>query len=239
VSTVLVPPGTGVVGATCVLDDDEAHHLRVRRVQADDAVSVRDGAGLVAGGRVRREGDTWVVEIEQADTAARPAALVLAAGAGDRDRFGWLLEKASELGVTAVVPLETARTGGVATKLRGRHLEKLRRQALEAIKQSGAPWAVHVEEPVELDQFLETESPGVRWLADVAGAAPPGTIRNEQVTVIIGPEGGLTAEERDRVLAAGYHPVRLGTHTLRFETAAIVAAGAVSAARLRGGQRDG
>jgi 16S rRNA (uracil1498-N3)-methyltransferase len=239
VSTVLVPPGVGIVGATCVLDEDEAHHLHVRRVHADDAVMVRDGVGLVAGGRVRRQGDAWVVEIEQAVTTARPAALVLAAGAGDRDRFGWLVEKASELGVTSVVPLETARTAGVATKLRGRHLEKLRRQALEAIKQSGAPWAVTVEEPVELARFLGNELPGLRWLADVDGEAPPGTLRTEAVTVIIGPEGGLTTEERERVLAAGYHAVRLGTHTLRFETAAVVAAGAVGAARIRGGERDG
>jgi 16S rRNA (uracil1498-N3)-methyltransferase len=239
VSTVLVPPGAGVVGATCVLDEDEAHHLRVRRVPADEAVTVRDGAGLVAGGRVRRRGDAWVVEIEQADTAARPAALVLAVGAGDRDRFAWLVEKASELGVTSVVPLETARTAGVATKLRGRHLEKLRRQALEAIKQSGSPWAVQVAEPVELDAFLASESPGLRWLADVAGQSPPATLHDEPVVVMIGPEGGLISEERERVLAAGYHPTRLGAHTLRFETAAVVAAGVVSAARLRGGERDG
>ncbi len=238
-STVLVRPGAGIVGATCVLDDDEAHHLRVRRVQADDAVTVRDGAGLVGGGRLRRRGDAWLVEIEQADTAAPPAPLVLAAGAGDRDRFGWLVEKASELGVTSVVPLETARTAGVATKLRGHHLEKLRRQALEAIKQSGAPWAVRVEEPVELARFLEHDSPGVRWLADAAGELPPDTLRNEPVAVIVGPEGGLTQDERERVMAAGYHPVTLGAHTLRFETAAVVAVGAVIAARLRGGERDG
>lgn len=238
-STVLVPPGAGVVGATCVLDEDEAHHLRVRRVLPDEAVTVRDGAGLVAGGRVRRQGDSWVVEIDQADTAARPAALVLAAGAGDRDRFEWLVEKASELGVTSVVPLETARTVGVATRVRGRQLEKLRRQAREAIKQSGAPWAVSVEEPVALDAFLASASPGLRWLADLAGQSPPATLHHEPVAVIIGPEGGLTRDERERVLAAGYHAVKLGAHTLRFETAAVVAAGVVSAARLRGGQRDG
>lgn len=238
-STVLVPPGAGVVGATCILDEDEVHHLRVRRVVADDAVTVRDGAGLVAGGRVRRQGDAWVVEIEQAVTAARPAALVLAAGAGDRDRFEWLVEKASELGVTSVVPLETARTVGVATRVRGRQLEKLRRQALEAIKQSGAPWAVSVEEPVGLDAFLASASSGLRWLADLSGQSPPATLQDEPVAIIIGPEGGLTGDERERVLAAGYHAVKLGAHTLRFETAAVVAAGVVSAARLRGGERDG
>ena len=70
------------------------------------------------------------------------AELTLAVGAGDRDRFAWLVEKAVELGVTAVVPLETERTAGVATRVATtQHLAKLRRQALEAIKQCGAAWA--------------------------------------------------------------------------------------------------
>jgi 16S rRNA (uracil1498-N3)-methyltransferase len=233
-STVLVPPGAGIVGSIHRLDDEEAHHLRVRRARPDETVAVRDGAGLVGDGRVRRDGDAWLVEIETVGTAAPPAALVLAAGAGDRGRFAWLLEKAAELGVTSIVPLETERTAGVATKLRGRHLEKLRRQALEAIKQSGAPWAPSVEEPVELSRFLTSLPAGVRWLADVSGGVPPASLGAEPVTVIIGPEGGLTTAERESVVAAGYHPVKLGAHTLRFETAAIAAAIAVNAARFRG-----
>ena len=157
----------------------------------------------------------------------------MAVGAGDRDRFEWLVEKASELGVTAVVPLETARTAGVATRVKDRHLEKLRRQALEAVKQSGAAWATAVDAPVVLEHFLSAPRAGVLWLADAAGTPPPAILGSQPVTVVVGPEGGLTSEEREGVAAAGYHPVRLGAHTLRFETAAVAAAAAVSAARFR------
>jgi 16S rRNA (uracil1498-N3)-methyltransferase len=136
--------------------------------------------------------------------------------------------------VTSVVPLETSRAVAVATRLRGRHLDKLRRQGLEAIKQSGAAWAVSIEEPVTLDRFLGAGRTGTRWLADAGGVVPEASLGSDAVSVIVGPEGGLTGPEREAAVAAGYHPVRLGAHTLRFETAAVAAAAAVSAARLRG-----
>ncbi|MGH7497498.1 MAG: RsmE family RNA methyltransferase [Gemmatimonadales bacterium] len=232
--TVLLPPGAGGTGSTCRLDDEEAHHLHVRRASIGEAVGVRDGVGLVGAGRLVRQGESWSVEIESAEVIPRPADLILAVGAGDRDRFEWLVEKASELGVTAVVPLETTRTAGVATRLRNQHLEKLRRQAREAVKQSGVAWATAVEVSVALDHFLSEPRTGALWLADAAGDAPPAGLGSESVTVVVGPEGGVTASEREALLAAGYHPVRLGAHTLRFETAAMAAAVAVSAARFRG-----
>lgn len=234
VTTVLLPPGIGVAGSVCRLDDDEAHHLRVRRALVGDVVTIRDGAGLTGHGKLARDGESWMVEIEGASTAPRPPGLLLAVGAGDRDRFEWLVEKASELGVTVVVPLETERTAGVATKTRSRHLDKLRRQAMEAIKQSRAAWATLVEEPAELEQFLSTPRTSRRWLADVEGTPPPAAIGTESVTVIVGPEGGLTDGERKAIVAAGYDPVRFGAYTLRFETAAVAAAAAVNAARFRG-----
>ncbi len=231
---VLFPPGLGAAGGRCRLDDDEAHHLRVRRAEPGEVVAVRDGAGSVGTGRLRRDRQEWEVEIESLELSPRPASLVLAVGAGDRDRFAWLVEKASELGVTTIIPLETERTAGVATRLRARYAEKLRRQALEVIKQSGAAWATAVEDLMSLDRFLESPASGQGWLADPEGGPPPGRQAGDPVTVVVGPEGGLTASERDAVISAGYRPTRLAAHTLRFETAAIAAAAAVNAARLRG-----
>jgi 16S rRNA (uracil1498-N3)-methyltransferase len=185
-------------------------------------------------GTLARAGEGWAVKIEQAESVPRPAELLLAVGAGDRDRFAWLVEKAAELGVTTVVPIETARTAGVGTRLTVKHLEKLRRQALDAIKQSGAPWATVVEDPTTLERFLSEPRRGEKWLADAAGESPASMLESDPVIVLVGPEGGLSATERESALAAGYHPTKLGAHTLRFETAAIVAAAAVNAARLRG-----
>jgi len=233
VITILVPPGVAA-GRRERLDDTEQHHLRVRRARDGDRVALRDGAGLVGTGRIALAGKGWEVEVDEAERHARPAPLTLAIGAGDRDRFGWVVEKAVELGATRIVPLLTSRAANVASRLRDAHLEKLRRQALEATKQCGAAWAVEVDSPEALEVFAGHELAGLRWLADAAGAPPPAALGSEPVTIVIGSEGGLEDEERAALLRADYGPVALSANTLRFETAALAAAAAVTTARLRG-----
>jgi 16S rRNA (uracil1498-N3)-methyltransferase len=234
VIVVLLPRGEGAAGTLCRLDVNETHHLRVRRAEAGEVVGVRDGAGLVGSGKLSRVGQGWAVEIERAESAPRPARTMLAVGAGDRDRFAWVVEKASELGVDTVVPVETARTAGVATRLRAGHLDRLRRQALEGLKQSGGAWVTALDDPVPLERFLETSGAGSRWLADAEGDPPPAQLGSAEVTVLVGAEGGFTESERDAIVAAGFRPTKLGAQTLRFETAAVAAAAVVNAARLRG-----
>jgi 16S rRNA (uracil1498-N3)-methyltransferase len=181
-----------------------------------------------------RIGSDWMVEIQSAERQPVQPQLTLAVAAGDRERFTWMAEKAVELGVSAIVPLETARTAGVATRLREAHAAKLRRVVLEATKQCGAAWAPTVEPPVALEKFLARPVPGIGWLADPTGALPPDKLDDTPLTVVIGPEGGFTAEERAALVAARYRPVALGANVLRFETAALAAAAAAGTARLRG-----
>jgi 16S rRNA (uracil1498-N3)-methyltransferase len=231
---VLLPPGTAGQGERCRVSEEEAHHLRVRRAAEGEVVELRDGAGLVGTGRLTSLPGGWEVEVVQARRERRPPALTLAVGAGDRDRFGWLVEKAAELGVTRVVPLETERTAGVASRIRGGQIEKLRRVAVETLKQCGAAWACGVPDPMSLEHFIATVPDGPRWVADARGTPVPAGLDSEPVTIVIGPEGGLTVEEIDRLRAAGYLPVTLGPFTLRFETAALAAAALVAAARQRG-----
>ncbi len=231
---VLIQPGSETGERRYGLLEEEGHHLRVRRAAEGESVEVRDGEGLVGVGRLVRVKTTWSVDVTSADRAARPAELTLAVGAGDRERFFWMVEKATELGVTSVVPLETERTAGVASRLRPQHLARLRRHALEAVKQSGAPWATRVDAPVSLAQLAAPPHGGQGWLADAGGQPAPALVARTPLTVVIGPEGGLTADELDRLRGAGYLPVSLGPHTMRFETAAIAAAAAAVTGRLRG-----
>ena len=81
VITVLLPSGTGKAGSTCRLDDDEAHHLRVRRAETGEVVAIRDGAGLVGRGKLAR--GRVVVGRDRVDRGSRAAAR-----AGD-GRGGW------------------------------------------------------------------------------------------------------------------------------------------------------
>jgi 16S rRNA (uracil1498-N3)-methyltransferase len=233
VITLLVPSDVAA-GQRQPVADAEAHHLRVRRAAAGDEVALRDGAGLVGAGRLALAGRDWLVEVTRIEHHARPAPMWLAVGAGDRDRFGWLAEKAAELGVTDLVPLETERTAGVASRVRDGQLDRIRRQALEAVKQCGVAWAPAVHPPEPLAAFLARPAGGQRWLATADGAPPPAVLDQTPVTVIVGPEGGLAPAEQALVRGAGYRAVGLAPAILRFETAALAAAAAITTARLRG-----
>ena len=238
---VLVPPGGVARGDVVPLPAAEVHHLRVRRAGAAVPVGIRDGEGLVGDGLLRGEGAAVEVTVERAERLPRPAPLRLAVGAGDRDRFGWLVEKATELGVTEIIPLETARTVGVASRVRSPQLERLRRRALEAVKQCGAAWAPVVHPPMPVAAFLARAPDGARWLADAEGEPPPAGFGAGALTVLVGPEGGFSDTELGEARGAGFRPVGFGRQVLRFETAALAAAACAAAARLGGlvGGTDG
>ena len=90
-----------------------------------------------------------------------------------------------------------------------------------------------MEEAVSIGDLCTRPLLGQGWVADADGAAVPAVVGKAPLTVVIGPEGGLTEDELERLCGAGYAAVRLGPHTLRFETAAIAAAAAAVAGRLR------
>jgi 16S rRNA (uracil1498-N3)-methyltransferase len=231
---VLVPPGSAIIGQRTTLDESEVHHLKVRRAREDERVEVLDGAGLNGTGVLVRAGANWLVEIRSAERAPPRPDLTLAVAAGDRERFTWMAEKAVELGVTQLVPLETARTTGVASRVKQSHIEKLRRIVLEATKQCGAVWAPTLEQPLSITDFLRAPLLGRGWLADSEGTVPAAELDHTPLIILVGPEGGFSPEERAAILAAGYRPVALALNTLRFETAALAAAAIASIARLRG-----
>lgn len=221
----LVPVGALVQGETLRVDDDEAHHLEVRRVAEGSEVEALDGAGARAVGVVRRDGKRWHLQVESMVHEARPRELLLAVGGGDKDRFLWLAEKATELGVTTLVPIETTRSRHVENRLRQGTIDKARRRAREACKQSGNSWAPTVADVESIDG-LGQRYPGLTWwLAEAEGAAAPARIGETAIGWLIGPEGGFVVEDLT-ILERELAPVRvtLGVHVLRFETAAIAAA---------------
>lgn len=221
---VLVAAGNLRAGVRVRLDAEEIHHIAVRRAGFEAQVTVLDGAGWRGAGRLVPDGRGLAVEVDRAHQEPRPVSLTLAVGAGDRDRFGILIEQAAQLGVTAVVPLETERSVNVASRVRAAHLERLRRRAREALKQCEACWAPEVYPPMDLETFLRQDGASVRWLAEQQGSPHPGPIDpTAPLAVVVGPEGGLSPDEIARCRSAGYIPVRLGPHCMRFETAAVAA----------------
>ncbi len=227
---VLAPAPLDDAAGIVVLGEDESHHLRVRRVADGDPAEVLDGAGRIGVGRLVARGKAWEVALDSVRTVPAPADLVLLVGAGDKDRFGWLVEKAVELGVTRLVPLDTERSRHVASRVRDEHRARFAQRAAEALKQCGGAWGLTIGRVTPIEPALAAVTTSVRWLADPSGAEP-GLLGAEPVTIIIGPEGGLTGPESELAKERGFVPTRLGGRVLRFETAAIVAAAAASVGR--------
>jgi len=228
--TALVEPGIVRVGALLELDSAEAHHLQVRRVESGERIRLLDGRGGVGMGVVSLNRKQARVEVVEAVQIERPPTLALAVGGGDRDRFSWLVEKAAELGVTDLIPLETERTANVGTRVRDSHIEKLQSRALEAIKQSGAAWAPAVHDPLTLAEVLD--APGLKLVAEQGSLPLARFDANQEITCLIGPEGGWTARETDLLAERGCTFVRLSPNVLRFETAALALAVLVQDRRL-------
>jgi 16S rRNA (uracil1498-N3)-methyltransferase len=170
---VLLPGGNVVPDQLLQLGHEEAHHLRVRRAEPGQHVALRDGAGLT-GEAVLLESTPKhaLIRLIEVSHASEPAPLELFVAAGDKERFGWLVEKAAELGVTRIVPVQTERTAGVASGIAPSHLPRLRRRALDAIKQSGAAWAPVIADITGFDDLLGTGAGSLRWLASAYPITP-------------------------------------------------------------------
>ncbi len=220
----IVLPGPFAPETRLDLPAEERHHLEVRRAKPGDPVELLDGAGAVGQGVLVADGRSWQVELSAVVRRPEPPALALLVGAGDRDRFTWLVEKAVELGVTRLTPLDTVRSRNVATRIRANHRDKLERRAVEALKQSGGAWALGIAEPTPVADAAESAREPVRWLADPAGQVPGPVGPDTPIAIAVGPEGGFVDEEREVLIQHGFLPVRLGPRVLRFETAALAAA---------------
>ncbi|MDX1578727.1 MAG: RsmE family RNA methyltransferase [Gemmatimonadota bacterium] len=208
---------------------EEVGHLRAARVRPGDPIAITDGRGarwsaelLALERRVARF--RLVAPLDD----ARSFPLDLLVPVAQRDRSLWLVEKAVELSVGRIVWVEWTRSRSVADAGRSRgFMERAERRAIAAMKQSGGAWLPGLSPPEAPREALAraASSSSGRWLADAAGEPALDVVADtgevERMTVVVGPEGGLTDPERDACLDAGYRPVRLGTRTLRFETAAI------------------
>ncbi|MGQ9651712.1 MAG: RsmE family RNA methyltransferase [Phycisphaerae bacterium] len=218
-----------------VLTEQESHHASTsRRLRPGDPVVLFDGRGTEAGGQITTVSRSGVhVRILQTWTRPRPRpTLTLAAAMPKGPRQDLLVEKCTELGIAALWPIQTARS---VSQVSAHKLNKWRRTAIEAAKQSGQAWLPELSPPRQLIEALaqahgfdrlliavpHAEIPS-QWLTSLADA--------ESVLAFIGPEGGWTDSERAVCVGKGCRAISLGTNTLRIETAAIALAAILHAA---------
>lgn len=208
-----------------VLQGDEAHHLaRVRRLGVDCIVEVFDGRGYATTAEVTAVGRDAVelrVVGEPLPDRTPMCRVTLATAVPKGERFDWLIEKATELGVARLVPLITERS---VADPRGAKLDRLRRLSIEASKQCGRSRLLDLAQPTSFARLIAESSEGVRLVADPHGLSAelwPRAPLNGTAVLVIGPEGGFTPSELALARESGWTLARLGPTILRIETAGL------------------
>jgi 16S rRNA (uracil1498-N3)-methyltransferase len=221
-------------GARVSLPEHSAHHARdVLRLRPGAAVRVFDGQGSEFEARLdvvtRREVHARV--LAQAEPRPEsPLRLVLAVATLKGDRMETVIQKATELGVSEIWPVVTARTDAVARPaLGGSRQERWDKVASGAAEQCGRSVVPGVAPTVTLDHLLARAFDGTRVLfMETPGLPPLGSLpRSAAALALIGPAGGWEEWEAARVRDAGFSAVSLGPRLLRAETAAIAAVAAL------------
>lgn len=211
------------------LPEGEVHHaLHVLRLEQGDEVEVFDGQGRRCGGTVARTGrNELIVSVSlPAELSHRPSPRVnLAFALPKGERLDWLLEKTTELAVASLQPVVCERSLVGREEASPTKRQRWFAHCVSAAKQSGLDFLPELREVRGLDDFLAQPPRGLMLVGDLSPAAR--RLREvaasgcDEVTLLVGPEGGLTGDEVDHAGRAGFVPVRLGQTTLRVETAAI------------------
>jgi 16S rRNA (uracil1498-N3)-methyltransferase len=226
--------GTLELGASRELFPSDARKVvLVLRKRSGDAIEVVDSAGRTY--RAELTIDGTVVRAKALELLAEPREapieLTIAQGLPKGQKMDYVVEKATELGVAALIPLQSERVVGT----RDGKLDRWRRIARAAAQQSGrtripAIMPVH-RWPELIERFGEFDRVLMPW--EIAEPRPlaetlPGIVAGaHRVLAVIGPEGGFGHDEARAAIAAGAHPISLGRRILRTETAGLVLAAAL------------
>jgi 16S rRNA (uracil1498-N3)-methyltransferase len=212
------------------LRGDEARHLtRVLRVEVGQQFEISDNQSAFLAEITQARAECVVFRVIQPlDAPAPPVHITLCAALIKFDRFEWMIEKTTELGVERIIPVEAERCERGLFEASRKRSERWVRIARESSQQSRRVRLPEILPAVRFQKSLAEEADHRYFLDE--GAAPallrvvpaqrPGAIR---IAVLIGPEGGWTASERQLAINAGWQPASLGPQVLRAETAASAA----------------
>lgn len=226
---------TAAVGDLLRLDGEEGHHAAVvRRLAVEEHLTLADGAGHVARGRVASVGkgrlDVEVLAVEQHPAEMPRLVVVQALPKGDRGELA--VEMLTEVGVDEIVPWSAGRSVARWKGERGeKSLAKWRAAAREAAKQSRRVWFPRVADLASTEGVVALlAAASVRVVLHEAASGPLADVPvpgRGTVVIVVGPEGGITEQELAAFSSAGAEPLRLGSSVLRSSTAGVAAAAAL------------
>ena len=216
----------------------DAYHLtRVLRVEPGQRYELSDDHRVyLAEIETARKDQVLFRILEEIPERPLPVRIALFPALTKFDRFEWMLEKATELGVESIVPFESERSERGLERAARKRMDRWKRILLESSQQCRRDHLPPIVAPVSFETVLNS-SADYRFVLDeqpgrpaLLSAVPAVRKSNDLAGVLIGPEGGWTDEERNAFESAGWTPVGLGSVILRAETAAIAALAILSAA---------
>ena len=211
---------------TFSFDKEESKHIiKVLRKKDSDILFVTNGLGYLFKTEITLASDNKctvkIISFEKSATPKFHLHLVVAPTKMN-DRFEWFLEKATEIGIHEITPIICDRSERKVI-----NTERFDKILLTAMKQSNVLFLPKLNNPISFKEFVKRKQEGLNFIAHceetnkktLKTALKP----NENVTILIGPEGDFTEKEIELALDSNYIPVSLGNTRLRTETAAIVA----------------
>ncbi|HJY12890.1 MAG TPA: 16S rRNA (uracil(1498)-N(3))-methyltransferase [Flavobacterium sp.] len=211
---------------TFSFDKEESRHIiKVLRKKDSDILHVTNGLGLLFETEITLASDNkCIVEVLSIKKSPEPKFRLHLAVAPTKmnDRFEWFLEKATEIGIQEITPVICDRSERKVI-----NLERFEKIILSAMKQSNETYLPKLNEAISFKEFIKQKNEGLQLIAHCEETDKKSLKEvlkpNENVTILIGPEGDFSDKEIALALENNYQPVMLGNTRLRTETAAVVA----------------
>lgn len=208
------------------LEGDEAKHVaRVLRARVGDTVALTNGRGSIYNGAIAsmdKRRCMLTTDLIESVPLPSPALTLVVAPTKSTDRFEWLLEKATELGISQIQPVWTERS----ERKQGKS-ERWNRILIAALKQSQQAWLPELHDPVDWREWVASCDLEAGFMAHCADGEKMPLIRaispGKSCWIAIGPEGDFSEAEIDHARKLGVREVSLGPNRLRTETAGIAA----------------
>lgn len=228
--TFFLPSNKPILEATVIVEGEEFHHLRVRRVRKGERVRLIDGRGTEFLGLVecleRHQAKIRILD-SCAGSNESPLDTTLAVALVREDRLAYALEKATELGASRIIVFGSARARRYDYESRLSRWQKIVSEATKQCQRSCVPTVTTVDSLESLPPLTPcTLGLALHVAAKITGpnvATPWIRHRPTRVTVAVGPEGGFSEKEVSFLEAMGFLAVNLGPRILRTETAVVAA----------------
>ena len=225
------------IGENIELPKDAARHIMVLRLSAGDPLTLFNGLGGEYHARITRIDRKQVVaEIvsHSSREAELPYRITLAQGIPEATNMDWIIEKAVELGVSDIIPLAAQRSVVRLDNDRAeKRLSRWQAIAISAAQQCGRNRLPHIASPVGTGEYLRQTTPSPRILFSPRATETLSEWARHQkpqnITLLIGPEGGFSPEEENMAEQQGVTFLSMGPRILRTETAGLAAVAAINA----------